>query len=317
MMSGRVIILGAGGFMGRAVWRALAEDPRCNHIAVHFRRPPEPAMLTHGADTWSALDLAEATPKAIIDVIEQSEADVVVNCAGATRGSLPELRSANVEITARVSAALTALGHVHLIHLGSAAEYGAHRTGQAITEHTPTRPVSDYGVTKLQGTRHLVAAGRARRLTATVLRVFNPLGRGSAPDTPLGRAAQEIHAAMRRGDDTITLRSLESWRDYIDARDVGGAVAAAVHTVPDGATVLNVGRGEAVHTRDLVEKLAAIAGFKGRIIESDDGLSRSSHVPWQAADISATTSSLRWTPRHGIDASLHELWSGIREGVSV
>ena len=248
MMSGRVIILGAGGFMGRAVWRALAEDPRCNHIAVHFRRPPEPAMLTHGADTWSALDLAEATPKAIIDVIEQSEADVVVNCAGATRGSLPELRSANVEITARVSAALTALGHVHLIHLGSAAEYGAHRTGQAITEHTPTRPVSDYGVTKLQGTRHLVAAGRARRLTATVLRVFNPLGRGSAPDTPLGRAAQEIHAAMRRGDDTITLRSLESWRDYIDARDVGGAVAAAVHTVPDGATVLNVGRGEAVHT---------------------------------------------------------------------
>ena len=250
MMSGRIIVLGAGGFMGRAVWRVLAQDPRCNHLAVHFRRPPDAAMLAHRADTWSALDLAEATPTDIVDMIRQSEADVVVNCAGATRGSLDELRSGNVEITAKVSSALTALGHVHLIHLGSAAEYGAHRTGEPITENTPARPVSDYGVTKLEATRHLVAAGRAGRLTATVLRVFNPLGRGSAASTLPGRAAQEIHAAVRRGDDSITLGSLESWRDYIDARDVGGAVAAAVQTVPDGATVLNVGRGEAVHTRE-------------------------------------------------------------------
>ena len=49
MMSARVIVLGAGGFMGRAVWRALAEDPACNHLAVHFRRPPAPAI----ADTQS------------------------------------------------------------------------------------------------------------------------------------------------------------------------------------------------------------------------------------------------------------------------
>ena len=30
MMSTRVIVLGAGGFMGRAVWHALAQDPECN-----------------------------------------------------------------------------------------------------------------------------------------------------------------------------------------------------------------------------------------------------------------------------------------------
>jgi NDP-hexose 4-ketoreductase len=315
MMSTSVIVLGAGGFMGRAVWRALAEDPECN-IAVHFRRPPAPGSLTHRADTWSALDLVDATPAAIIDLIEGSEADVVVNCSGATHGSLEELRSANVEVAAKVSAAITTLRDVHLIHLGSAAEYGVHRAGAAITEVTPARPVSDYGVTKLEATRQLLAAGRAGRLTATVLRVFNPLGRESAPGTLPGRAAREIDAAMRRGDDSITLGSLESWRDYIDARDVGSAVAAAMRTVPDGAILLNVGRGEAVHTRDLVGDLAAIAGFKGRIIESDDGSSRSSAVPWQRADISRTTSWLHWSPCHSINASLQDLWSGVREGVS-
>ena len=154
-------------------------------------------------------DLVDATPAGIIDLIEQSEADVVVNCVGATHGSLDELRSANVEVPAKVSAAITTLSHVHLIHLGSAAEYGVHRAGAAITESTPARPVSDYGVTKLEATRQLLAAGRAGRLTATVLRVFNPLGRGSAPSTLPGRAAREIDAAMRRGDDSITLGSLE------------------------------------------------------------------------------------------------------------
>ena len=140
----------------------------------------------------------------------------MVNCAGTTHGSIDELRSANVEVVAKLIDALTTLSHVHLIHLGSAAEYGAHRTGEAITEVTPARPVSDYGVTKLEATRQLLAAGRAGRLTVTVLRVFNPLGRGSAPSTLPGRAAWEIEAAMRRGDDSITLGSLESWRDYID-----------------------------------------------------------------------------------------------------
>ena len=314
-MSARVIVLGAGGFMGRAVWRALVEDPACNHLAVHFRRHPALATLPYRADAWHALDLVEATAGGILDLIEQSEADVVVNCVGATHGSLDELRSANVDVAAKISNALTTLSHVHLIHLGSAAEYGVHRAGAAITELTPTRPISDYGVTKLEATRRLLAAGRAGRLTATILRVFNPLGRGSAASTLPGRAAWELAAAIRRGDDSITLGSLDSWRDYIDARDVGGAVAAAVQSVPDGATVLNVGRGEAVHTRDLVEKLAAIAGFEGRVIESDDGSSRSSHVPWQRADISKTTAWLHWSPRHSIDASLQDLWSGVREGV--
>ena len=67
--------------------------------------------------------------------------------------------------------------------------------------------------------------------------------------------------------------------------------------------MLNVGRGEAVHTRHLVENLAAIAGFKGRIIESDDGSSRSSAVPWQRADIS-TYVRRGSTGRH-VTASTH------------
>ena len=225
------------------------------------------------------------------------------------------LRAANVDVVAKLATALRGRPDVHLVHIGSAAEIGAQWPGKAITEEVAANPVGGYGVTKLEATMHLLAAGQRGDLSVTVLRVFNPIGRESPDHTVTGRAAQEIDAALRSGDDTVRFGSLESWRDYIDVRDVGTAVAAAVaDRWSVGATVCNVGRGEAILTRDLIERLAIIAGYTGAIAESDDGSSRSSPVPWQRADISATTAHLGWTPQYTIDAALRDLWSGVRQG---
>jgi nucleoside-diphosphate-sugar epimerase len=315
-MTKHAVVLGAGGFIGRAVCRALIHEAQYEGITAHYRQPPSIDRLPNDRVTWRALDLVHASAAEIADLIEQSQADVVINCAGATFGPLTTMQSVNVDVVSKVAAALRGRTDVHLIHLGSAAEYGAQRTGRSITERATALPVSDYGIAKLKATQLLLEAGDAGQLTVTVLRVFNPLGRGSAAHTLPGRAALEIEAALQRGDDVVRLGSLGSWRDYVDTRDVASAVAAAFASQPAGAVVLNVGRGEAVLTRDLVNSLATIAGYTGRIIESDDGSSRSTPVPWQRADITATTSWLGWRPQHNIDASLRDLWSGVREGVS-
>ena len=314
-MSRRVVVLGAGGFIGHAVYHALIDAPECEAVAVHFRQPPILADLLDGNAMWRALDLVQATPAEIVELVDYVKADVVVNCAGATIGSLGELRAANVDLVNKLAIALKGRPDVHLIHLGSAAEYGAQWPERAIIETAAARPVSDYGMTKLEATLHLLEAGQRGDLNVTVLRVFNPIGRGSSAHTLPGRAAREIDAALSRGDDAIRLGSLESWRDYVDTRDVAAAVVAAMGSVPSAGAVFNVGRGEAVLTRELVGALAFIAGYSGAIDESDDGSSRSSPVPWQRADITATSSCLGWRPQHTIDASLRDLWSGVREGV--
>lgn len=311
----RTIVLGAGGFLGRAVSRALSDDPRCNPVIQHLRRPPAVDVVPDDSTMWRALDLVQASPAEIRDLIDQSGADVVVNCIGATFGTAAEMRASNIDVVVKLIEALRDRPHIHLVHLGSAAEYGAHWPGRAITETAAAKPVSEYGITKLESTELLVDAGRSGDLSVTILRVFNPFGRGSAERTLPGRAAREIDAALRRNDDVVRLGSLESWRDYIDTRDVASAVVAAVASVPSGAKLLNVGRGEAVLTRDLVNSLAIIAGYHGQIMETDDGSSRSSPVPWQQADITTTSSWLGWTPQYTIDASLRDLWSSIRQGV--
>ena len=112
---------------------------------------------------------------------------------GATTGGPDVLAAANITGTyALVRAMLLAGTPARLVHLGSAAEYGARRAGRdPSAESAPPGRARRTGSTKLAGTR-LVELGRAAGLDAVVLRVFNPVGRRGAreqPARPGGRAA--------------------------------------------------------------------------------------------------------------------------------
>ena len=86
------------------------------------------------------------------------------------------------------------------------------------------------------------------------------------------------------------------------------AAAVLAARAPEAGPILNVGRGEALSSRTLVETLASIAGFAGEIIEENPPSSRSTGVPWQQADISLLTRELGWAPRSGIADALVALW---------
>ena len=176
---------------------------------------------------------------------------------------------------------------MHLVHIGSAAEYGIQGRDGPVPEYAIAAPGSAYGVTKLEATERLTAAAAHDRISVTVLRVFNPLGRFSPPSTLPGSAARQIDAALRSGARSINLGALDSRRDYIDTRDVARAVLAAASTVRHTGSVLNVGRGEAVASRYLVESLAAIAGYDGEIVETSERSVRSARVSSMYADIKA------------------------------
>ena len=100
---------------------------------------------------------------------------------------------------------------------------------------------------------------------------------------------------MRRGDDKITLGSLESGAITSTCATSGAAVAAAMQTVRTGhcAATWGVARRS---TPAIWSKVGDHRRVHGAIVESDDGSSRSSPVPWQRADIAATT-RLRWAPQ--------------------
>ena len=64
--------------------------------------------------------------------------------------------------------------------------------------------------------------------------------------------------------------------------------------------------------RSIVDELVDIAGFGGTVLESAAGSSRSASVPWQQADITAISTLLGWKPRVELLDSLADLWRSAR-----
>jgi NDP-hexose 4-ketoreductase len=289
----RCLLLGATGFIGAHVRTRLADDP-----AVTVLPAARSGDVRH-------VDLAESGPAELWALLRETAPDVVVNCAGVTGGDAVARAGGNVVGVAHLLAALDRHGRpVRLVHLGSAAEYGAVPAGRPVPETYPAQPVSAYGMSKLAGTELVLAARRQGR-PATVLRVFNPIG----PGTPQSLLPGRLVASLRRSAETgerARLGRLDGHRDLVDVRDVAAAVAAAATAAGPLPGVLNVGSGRATALRDLAGLAAKAAGVPPPL-EEDVGSPRSAAVTWQQADIAATAAALGWRPTYPLAASLGDM----------
>jgi nucleoside-diphosphate-sugar epimerase len=265
----RLLLIGSSGFLGSHVGRAAAETGV--EVITAGRRPAGRAA------EHVVVDLAEDGAARIATVLAGVHPDAVVNCAGTTSGEPAALAAGNIVAPATlVEAMLRARSPARLIHLGSAAEYGRGNLGVPVRESCPARPVGVYGVTKLGGTRAVLVA-RAAGLAAVVLRVFNPVGRGSPGNSLPGRAAAELARAIAQGH-PVRLGGLSAVRDFVDASDVARAVLAAATGPMPEKPLLNVGSGQAVSARELVHTLLEVAGRNPAIQESEPGSPRSTDV---------------------------------------
>lgn len=291
----RVLLLGASGFLGRHVYRALVDT-----AAVH--RP--------GRAEW---DLTAGSVDDLAARLRAVRPDAVVSCVGAVTGDAPHLIGMNTMLTARLVAAIAAgAPAARLIRLGSAAEYGPIRPGHLAAESDPAEPVSEYGVSQLAATRLVELAVRAGRIDGVVLRVFNPIGLGLPPESLLGRVVSLLRRARQAGADHITTGPLGAYRDFVDARDVAAAVVAALTAPTLGQHLLNVASGRAVPVREVVRQVADGLGFTGEVRETAPAPARSAGVGWTCGDISRAGREIGWAPVHPLAESLATLTAAER-----
>jgi nucleoside-diphosphate-sugar epimerase len=296
----KVLLFGASGYLGRAADRALrARGAR----VVRVSRTKAPG------DDWARHDLVRGGTDELVSLLRSIAPAAVVNCTGLLDGTTTELVAANVTPTATLLDSIPLVApSARLVTLGSAAEYGRVPAGLAIAEDAVAEPVSGYGITKLASTQLVREAVAAGRLDGVVLRIFNPIGAGLPSSTVLGRAAEAMRTALREGDDDITLGPLGAHRDFVAVEDVANAIADAALASVLSEPVLNVGSGRAVAVRDVVAMLAEVAGFQGKVLESDPAPSRSGAVTWIAADTTRARRALGWSPHQDLTAPVRAVW---------
>ncbi|MEW2420630.1 MULTISPECIES: UDP-glucose 4-epimerase GalE [Streptomyces] len=224
----------------------------------------------------------------------------------------------NVGGLATLLDAVAEAGIRRLLFSSSAAVYG-NPDVDLITERTPCAPVNPYGETKLAGEWLVRAAGQAHGIATVCLRYFNVAG-AAAPelaDTGVFNIVPMVFDRLTRdeaprifGDDYPTPDGT-CVRDYIHVADLAEAHLAAVRRLSSadagGDLTLNIGSGEGVSVRELIEVIGDVTGDRRTpLVEGR----RPGDAPRAVASAELAARELGWTARRGVREMVESAWRG-------
>ncbi|MFE6360148.1 UDP-glucose 4-epimerase GalE [Streptomyces sp. NPDC057806] len=312
------LITGGAGYIGAHVVRAMSEAGERTVVYDDLstglsERVPDGVPLVVG----STLD-AQHVARALAD----HEITGVVHLAAKKQvGESVEqpLRyyRENVEGLRVLLEAVTRAGVPSFVFSSSAAVYGMPDV-DLVTEETPCAPMSPYGETKLAGEWLVRAAARATGLSTASLRYFNVAG-AAAPDLVDAGVHNLIPMVFEKltenepprifGDDYPTPDGT-CVRDYIHVVDLAEAhvaAARALRSSPGRDLTLNIGRGEGVSVREMIDRINALTGHDRPPTVTPRRPGDPARVV-ASADRAAT--ELGWKARHDVQDMITSAWEG-------
>ncbi|MFF7645884.1 UDP-glucose 4-epimerase GalE [Streptomyces canus] len=223
----------------------------------------------------------------------------------------------NVEGLRVLLEAVTAAGVPSFVFSSSAAVYGMPDV-PLVTERTPCAPMSPYGETKLAGEWLVRATGRATGLSTACLRYFNVAGAASPElaDTGVFNIVPMVFEKLTQdaaprifGDDYDTPDGT-CVRDYIHVADLAEAHVAAARTLqstPGRDLTVNIGRGEGVSVREMIDHINAVTGYDRPPTVTPRRPGDPARVV-ASADLAAT--ELGWKAKHDVQDMITSAWEG-------
>ncbi len=312
----RVLVTGAGGFIGSHLSETLVREGAGVRAFVHYR----------GDGSWGWLDRSSLKHEMEVvagDVADRDGlmhamkgVDVVFHLAAligipySYHAPSSYLRT-NVEGTLNVLQAGRELGVQRIIHTSTSEVYG---TAQRvpIDEQHPLQGQSPYSACKIGADKLAESFYLSFKTPVVTIRPFNTFGpRQSA------RAVIPTIISQCLAGEAVRLGSLHPLRDlnYV-SNTVDGFVKAATAEGAVGRT-FNIGSGSEISIGDLVKKIGMVAG-RSLNVEIEDSRVRpaGSEVERLLADNSLARKVLGWEPAVSLDDGLKKTFEWIREHLS-
>jgi GDP-4-dehydro-6-deoxy-D-mannose reductase len=220
----------------------------------------------------------------------------------------------NAEGTLNVLHSCNEVGVERVLVVLSSEEYG--RVGEdelPLTEESPLRPVTPYGVAKATADLLALQAFLGDGLATIRARPFSHTGPGQSPRFVVPALAARIARAERDDVDHIPVGSLDAVRDLTDVRDVVRAYRLLVEHGEPGA-VYNVCSGRGVSVREVADQLLRRARRPIRLV-TDPELVRPVEVPRLVGSNDLLRSVTGWSPEIPLEQTLHDVLDSFRDSL--
>lgn len=226
----RVVIMGAGGFVGSAIVQALAAR---KVPVLPLARTDVDLQAPGAADKLAAL-------------LRPDDAFVAVSAIAPVK-NLAMLKD-NLTIIGALAGALKARPVAHVLNIGSDAIYGD--SDKPMSEAAPTAPGSLHGVMHL--TRELALAEAAGAAPFATLRPTLIYGVADPHD---GYGPNKFRRLAKAGQEIVLFGEGEERRDHVHVGDVAELAARILMHCSRGA--LNAATGTVVSFREIAELVVA------------------------------------------------------------
>jgi UDP-glucose 4-epimerase len=208
-----------------------------------------------------------------------------------------------------------------LVFSSSAAVYGSPDVALVEEDH-PCLPVNPYGATKLVGEQMIADVAAATGLRYANLRYFNVAGTGDPTLTDQGisnlvplvfdrlsnRRSPQIYGGDYDTPDGTCIR------DFIHVADVASAHVAAARALRSGEVTgltANIGRGQGVSVREMVETIRRVTGTDQAAWAEPVVLPRRPGDPAQVVASSTRLQSvLGWRASEDTEQMVRSAWAG-------
>lgn len=299
----RVLITGSSGFVGRILGASLATDGF--HVVGADLEAASQPVETRACDLASQAQLAslldDVDPEWIVHLAAQSSAGRSFDEPHATIGNniLPALHLVEY-LRDRGSKA-------RLLVVGSADVYGAvPKDALPIAESQRPRPGNPYALSKWLQEETCRMYASLYDVDIVMTRSFNHTGAGQRDTFVLpGFARQVAEIRLGRRDRRVEVGNIEIKRDFSNVEDVCKAYRRLLESGRPGA-VYNVCSGSSYSLRELLEKLATLAGVDIDIVV-DPKRVRPVDMEELRGDYALLTRDTGWRPEIPIDVTLRSL----------
>jgi NAD dependent epimerase/dehydratase len=315
MKDKRVLVTGAGGFIGSHLVEALVREGAAVRALVQY----------NSRNDWGQLDRLTAQVRNEVEVITGNIRDAFfMNRITEGRETVfhlaalipipysyvapSEFVETNVQGTVNVLEAVRSRGVGRLLHTSTSETYGTARYTPIDEEH-PLQGQSPYSASKIGADKMAESYWRSFETPVVTVRPFNTFGpRQSA------RAFLPTVLTQLLTSDVVRVGSLDPVRDmnYVENTVLGFLLAATAPGI-EGMTV-NLGSGRGVTMGDLLEMACTVTGKSPRI-ETEDARVRpeNSEVMELVCDASRARERLGWEDRVGLEEGVKRTAEWIAE----